>query len=47
MKKALTIGGVLIGTYLIVNYATGAGKVLGDGATGTATIIKALQGRGN
>lgn len=46
MKKALTIGGGLIGIYLLVNYATGTGTVLTTGAAGTSTVIKALQGRG-
>jgi len=45
-KKALTYGAGLIGLYLVVNYATGTGKVINAGAGGTATVVKTLQGRG-
>jgi hypothetical protein len=46
MKDALKIGGLLIGTYLLVYYATGAGRVIGAGGQATTGVIKAFQGRG-
>lgn len=46
MKDALKLGAILIGTYLVVYYATGAGKVIGAGGTALSGTIKAFQGRG-
>lgn len=37
---------VLIGLYLGVKYASGAGTLISKGASGSATVIKSLQGRG-
>ena len=45
MKKLLTYGAGLIGIYLAVYYSSGTKDVIGAGATGSAGIIKALQGR--
>lgn len=44
-RKALTYGGGLIALYLAVRYASGAGTLLKNGASGTATVVKAFQGR--
>jgi len=46
MRKALTIGGALIATYLVVYYWTGSGTVITDSANGASNVIKAFQGRG-
>jgi hypothetical protein len=46
VKDALKIGGLLIGTYLLVYYATGAGRVIGASGQATTGVIKAFQGRG-
>lgn len=44
-EKALKYGAVLIGTYLVVAYATGASKTI-QAATGFVTgTTKSLQGR--
>ncbi len=45
MTQALKIGGLLIGTYLLVYYATGAGRVIGAGGQATSGVIRAFQGR--
>lgn len=45
MKKMLTYGAGLIALYLVVEHYTGAGTVLTKGASGSTSIIKALQGR--
>jgi hypothetical protein len=45
VKKALVIGGTLIGIYLLVVYSTGSGTVINDGTAGGVNIIKAFQGR--
>jgi hypothetical protein len=45
MQGALKLGAILIGTYLVVYYATGAGRVIGAGATGGSQVIRAFQGR--
>lgn len=45
LRDALRIGGLLIGTYLVVYYATGAGRVIGAGGDTGVGIIKAFQGR--
>jgi hypothetical protein len=43
--KLFLYTGLLIGTYLLVANATGAGRVIQAGASGYATAVKALQGR--
>lgn len=45
MRKALTYAAGLIAIYLVVEHYTGAGTLLDKGAAGSATIVKALQGR--
>lgn len=45
MKDALKLGAILIGTYLVVYYATGAGRVIGAGGQATTGVIRAFQGR--
>jgi hypothetical protein len=45
MRKALVIGGSLIGLYLVVAYATGSGKVIDASTRGASGVIKAFQGR--
>ena len=44
-RTALKYTGVLIGTYLLVYYATGAGTLLNQGQQAGTSIIKTLQGR--
>ena len=46
MRKALTMGAVLIGVYIIVANATGFGKAMTSTASGVATTVKVFQGRG-
>jgi hypothetical protein len=36
---------VLIGVYLMVSHASGAGSLFKNGAAGLSTITKSLQGR--
>lgn len=38
-------GALLIGTYLVVAYATGAGTVIDKATAGSAGLVKAFQGR--
>lgn len=45
MRDALRLGAILIGTYLVVYYATGAGKVIGSAGTAVPGVIRAFQGR--
>ena len=45
MKDALKLGAILIGTYLVVYYETGAGRVIGATGTAGTGIIRAFQGR--
>jgi hypothetical protein len=45
MKKALVIGGTLIGIYLVVVYSTGSGVVINDATSGATSLVKAFQGR--
>jgi hypothetical protein len=45
MKKALTYGAGLIGTYLVVVYYTGFGKDVSALSSGAVGVTKALQGR--
>lgn len=44
-KQALKYGATLIGIYLGVAYASGAGTLISNGANGAATITRTLQGR--
>ena len=44
-RTALKYSAVLIGTYLAVYYATGAGSLLNQGQQGATSVIKAFQGR--
>ena len=44
-RQALFLGAVLIGTYLAVYYATGAGRLLSTGGQATVGVIRAFQGR--
>lgn len=37
----------LIGTYLVVVYATGSGKVIYESSRGVGRVIEAFQGRSN
>ena len=37
---------VLVGTYLLVSRATGAGRLMSSGASAYAKAVKVLQGRG-
>jgi hypothetical protein len=45
MRKILTYSAGLIALYLVVEHYTGAGTLLDKGASGGATVVKALQGR--
>jgi len=45
MKYGLKLGATLIGTYLLLAYATGAGKLLTSGGSAGVGVIKAFQGR--
>lgn len=44
-KKALVVGGLLIGAYLVVNNATGSGTLIKNSTSGATSVIKAFQGR--
>lgn len=43
--KALSLGGALIATYLLVVHATGAGNLMARAGTAGSGVIKAFQGR--
>lgn len=45
MRQAIYLGAVLIGLYIVANYATGFGRDLTTGGQAGATVIKAFQGR--
>jgi hypothetical protein len=45
MKTALKYSAGLIGLYLGVYYATGAGTLISDSSTGGVSLVKAFQGR--
>lgn len=45
MARALKYGAALIGTYLVVVYATGAGKLITSTGNAAVGVTKALQGR--
>lgn len=44
-RKALLYGTVLIGTYILVAHATGAGNLLVKGGSAGSGFVKTLQGR--
>lgn len=44
-RKALGYTAALIALYLCTNNLSNAGKTFTDGANGSSTIIKTLQGR--
>lgn len=46
MRTFLFYSAGLIGLYLVVSYATGAGRVLSSAGTAAAGYAKVLQGRG-
>jgi hypothetical protein len=45
VQKFLTYSGVLIGVYLLVSHATGAGTLITDISGGASKYAKTLQGR--
>ncbi len=45
MRNALRYSAGLIALYLVVAYATGSGRIVGEGTRGAANVIKAFQGR--
>lgn len=45
MNKIVTYSAALIGTYLLVSHATGAGKLLGVGSKAANSYARTLQGR--
>lgn len=45
MKAVIFYTAVLVGTYLVVSHATGAGRLLNIGFTGYSGAVRTLQGR--
>lgn len=45
MQKFLTYSAVLIGVYLVVSNATGAGKLITASGNSGSKYVKTLQGR--
>lgn len=45
MRVALRYSAVLIGTYLLVAYASGSGRVIDSATSGSVKLVKAFQGR--
>jgi hypothetical protein len=45
MRIALKYSAMLIGTYLVVAYATGSGTVINAATAGGRNLITAFQGR--
>lgn len=45
MRTLLTYTAVLVGTYLVVSYATGAGKFIGAASSAYNSGVRTLQGR--
>lgn len=45
MRTGLKYGAMLIGTYLVVAYATGSGQVITALTQGGQNVIRAFQGR--
>jgi len=46
VRQFLTYSAMLIGTYLVVSYATDVGKLLMDAGTAGSGYARTLQGRG-
>jgi hypothetical protein len=44
-NRVIKTGAALIGLYLVVQYATGFGKSVQAASSGSASVIKAFQGR--
>lgn len=44
-KTALKYSAYLIGTYLLVYYATGGGRIIGETGKQTIGLVRAFQGR--
>jgi hypothetical protein len=45
VNTALKGIGLLVATYLVVQYASGSGRVISTATTGATNLVKALQGR--
>jgi hypothetical protein len=45
VNRVLKYGAILIGTYLVVAHATGAGILLNGAGGQTVAVTRALQGR--
>lgn len=45
MRRAMTYTAVLVGVYLVLAYATGAGKLLTSGGSVYVSAVRSLQGR--
>ena len=45
MRRVLFYSTVMIVTYLVVARATGAGRLLSEGSSGAARVVRAFQGR--
>jgi hypothetical protein len=45
MRQVLTYTAVLVGVYLAVSYATGAGQLITASAGGYSNAVRTLQGR--
>jgi hypothetical protein len=46
MKQGVKYGVILIGLYIVVANASGAGTAFTSGANGISTVTRTLQGRG-
>lgn len=44
-QVVLHYGAVLIGTYLLFAYGTNSGTIIDKATAGSATVVKAFQGR--
>ena len=45
MRTALTYTAILVGTYLVLSYATNGGKLISAGSNAYVAGVKVLQGR--
>ena len=45
MNKGLKYATLLIALYLGVAYSTGSGRLIKEGSSGAANLVKAFQGR--
>jgi hypothetical protein len=45
MKYGIKVGAILIGTYLLLARATGAGSLMSKAGSAGVGVIKAFQGR--